>query len=325
MEGHPRRFIVYVPATAPVTGPRRPVVFMHHGTGGDGAQFLRISGWREQADATGLVAVFPDALRYRVLDSGNLKSKWNAFDLADEIDTGELPPGSDPGAPVPADDVGFVDTMLGDLDAGLPIDRHRIYASGFSNGAGFTARLGVERSETIAAVAYTGGGLPSEQSPTRPVPSYGTVGSLDAKILDNADAPLSEFPLEPLQILRDPTIGPFLEIALRTQGLGRDSFGVDTAAALDPAPLAGRRHRAERRAVQVRHARRRDAPVPERGQQPARIGGRAGVLGLLLRAPAALNHPTGRSAASNTPIAFSPARSDDGGTSAANRVRPPSR
>ena len=60
------------------------------------------------------------------------------------------------------------------------------------------------------------------------MPSYGTVGSLDAKILDNADAPLSEFPLEPLQILRDPTLGPFLEIALRTQGLGRDSFGVDT-------------------------------------------------------------------------------------------------
>ena len=288
LEGHPRRFIVYVPATAPVTGPRRPVVFMLHGTGGDGAQFLRISGWREQADATGLVAVFPDGLRYRVLDSGNLKSKWNAFDLAEEIDTGELPPGSDPGAPVPADDVGFVDTMLGDLDAGLPIDRHRIYASGFSNGAGFTARLGVDRSETIAAVAYTGGGLPSEQSPTRPVPSYGTVGSLDAKILDNADAPLSEFPLDPLQILRDPTIGPLPRDRPADAGTRARQLRRRHPAALDPAALAGRRHRPERRAVQVRHARGRDAPVSERGQQPARIGGGAGVLGLLLPAPAAL-------------------------------------
>ena len=55
---------------------------MFHGSTGTHTQFLRISGWREQADATGLVAVFPQGLRYRVLDSGRLSSKWNSFDLA---------------------------------------------------------------------------------------------------------------------------------------------------------------------------------------------------------------------------------------------------
>jgi poly(3-hydroxybutyrate) depolymerase len=65
VDGHPRRFVAYVPRTRPA---RAPVVLMYHGSSGTGEQFLRISSWREQADATGLVAVFPTALRYRVLE-----------------------------------------------------------------------------------------------------------------------------------------------------------------------------------------------------------------------------------------------------------------
>ena len=56
VDGHPRNYLVYVPNRAPVTGSRKPVVFMYHGRSGTGQQFLQISGWREQADATGLVA-----------------------------------------------------------------------------------------------------------------------------------------------------------------------------------------------------------------------------------------------------------------------------
>ncbi len=130
VDGHPREYIVYVPSRAPVTGPRAPVVFMFHGSTGTGEQFLRISGWREQADATGLVAVFPTGLRYRVLESGRLSTKWNSYDLASEVDLGERPRGYPESSPWPADDVGFVDAMLSDLQAQLPIDRHRVYASG---------------------------------------------------------------------------------------------------------------------------------------------------------------------------------------------------
>ena len=82
VDGHPREFIVYRPDRDPEPGQRVPVVFMFHGSTGTHTQFLRISGWREQADATGLVAVFHRGLRYRVLDSGRLSSKWNSFDLA---------------------------------------------------------------------------------------------------------------------------------------------------------------------------------------------------------------------------------------------------
>jgi poly(3-hydroxybutyrate) depolymerase len=227
VDGHPRRFVVYVPASRPVTGPRAPVVFMFHGSSGTGEQFLRISGWREQADATGLVAVFPTGLRYRVLDSGRLSTKWNDYSLASQVDLSERPPGYPANAPWPANDVGFVDAMMADLGARLPIDRHRVYASGFSNGAGFTARLAVERSTVLAAAAFSGGALPAAQAPARPIPMYLTVGTLDDRVLaQTGPPPLVELPLDPLALLAEPVIKSTIGAHLATAGLDPRDFGV---------------------------------------------------------------------------------------------------
>jgi polyhydroxybutyrate depolymerase len=224
VDGQPRHYLVYVPRRPPVTGSRRPVVFMFHGTGGNGAKFLRISGWREQADATGLVAVFPTGLRYRVLESGNKKTKWNSFDLADEVDLDERPRGYPEEAPWPADDVGFVDAMVADLQAGLPVDRHRVYASGFSNGASFAARLAVERSEELAAAAFSGGGLDGVHAPARPIPMYATIGTRDDRVLEQTSG-LTELPLNPVTLLTTPPVGAFLTAHVATLGLDRDLFG----------------------------------------------------------------------------------------------------
>jgi poly(3-hydroxybutyrate) depolymerase len=227
VDGHPRRFIVYVPASRPVTGPRAPVVFMFHGSSGDGEQFLRISGWREQADATGLVAVFPTGLRYRVLDSGRLSTKWNDYSLASQVDLSERPPGYPANAPWPANDVGFVDAMMADLGAQLPIDRRRVYASGFSNGAGFAARLAVERSTLLAAAAFSAGALPAAQTPARPIPMYLTVGTLDDRVLaQTGPPPLTQLPLDPLALLTEPVIESTIGAHLATVGLDPRDFGV---------------------------------------------------------------------------------------------------
>jgi polyhydroxybutyrate depolymerase len=227
VDGHPRRFIVYVPRTRPVTGPRAPVVFMFHGSSGDGEQFLRISGWREQADATGLVAVFPTGLRYRVLDSGRLSTKWADYSLASQVDLSERPQGYPANAPWPANDVGFVDTMMADLGARLPIDRQRVYASGFSNGAGFAARLAVERSTVLAAAAFSGGALPAAQAPARPIPMYLTVGTLDDRVLaQTGPPPLTQLPLDPLALLNEPVIESTIGAHLATVGLDPRDFGV---------------------------------------------------------------------------------------------------
>ena len=226
VDGHPRRYVVYVPSRPPVTGSLRPVVFMFHGSSGTGEQFLAGSGWREQADATGLVAVFPTGLRYRVLDSGRRSTKWNEFGLADEVDLGEKPPGYPDDAPWPADDVSFVDSIIGDLGAGLPIDRERVYASGFSNGAGFAARLAVERSHVLAAAAFAAGALPAAQAPLRPIPMWLVVGSLDDRVLAHTGPPpLTELPLDPAALLAEPVVDAKLDAHLATAGLDEDLVG----------------------------------------------------------------------------------------------------
>jgi polyhydroxybutyrate depolymerase len=206
-DGDRRRYEVYVPANA-----RRnaPVVFMFHGASGNGERFLRISGWRQQADATGLIAVFPTGERYRITETGGMSTRWNVFGIENEIDEAETPP---------ADDVGFVDAILADLGS-LGVDAHRIYASGFSNGAGMAARLGVERSQTFAAVAFSGGGLGAAQPPApRAVPTYSALGSLDDRVLGRLDPPLPELPMNPRRILANPVLGDHLDAALDTLGL----------------------------------------------------------------------------------------------------------
>jgi polyhydroxybutyrate depolymerase len=227
VDGFPRKYIVYVPTHRPVTGLRSPVVFMFHGSTGTGPQFLRISGWREQADATGLIAVFPQGLRYRVLENGRLSTKWNSFGLADKVDLDERPRGYPEDSPWPADDVGFVETIVGDLEDQLPIDPRRIYASGFSNGGEFTARLAVERSTVLAAAAFSGGGLEVPAAPARPIPMYATVGSLDDRVLaQTGPPPLTELPLAPLDLLSEPVVDAFVGRHLDALGLDSGDFGV---------------------------------------------------------------------------------------------------
>ena len=225
VDGHPRQFIVYVPSR-PRTSAPAPLVFMFHGGSGTGEQFLRISGWREQADATGLIAVFPTALRSRALDAVRPATHWNTFTLASEIDLGIRPPGYPAGAPWPADDVGFVDAMVADVGAGLPIDRRRIYSSGFSNGAAFTARLAVERSRVLAAAAFSGGGLHTVQAPARPIPMYAAVGTLDDRVLaQTGPPPLTALPLDPVDLLAVPVVDSVIGAHLGTLGLDESDFG----------------------------------------------------------------------------------------------------
>jgi poly(3-hydroxybutyrate) depolymerase len=214
LDGEPRRFEVYVPANVL---PSAPVVFMFHGSSGTGEQFAKTSGWREQADQHGLIAVFPTGQRYRITDTGRLETKWADFDILQDIDQSETPP---------ADDVGFVDDMLADIESGLSVDTHRIYASGFSNGAGFAARLAVDRSETFAAVAFSGGGLNAEHMAPRAVPTYSTVGTLDDRVLGQTVPPLTELPLDPADILATPRIETYLSNALETLGLDAGLYGV---------------------------------------------------------------------------------------------------
>jgi polyhydroxybutyrate depolymerase len=212
VDGFGREFIVYVPEKARGDAPV-PVVFMLHGTSGDGEKFFNISHWREKADAEGLIAVFPSALTYCLYEDENrdgdfddpgerkLTTKWASGKLGDPMvmplcsaaDLEKLTPDNRRLADHPvADDVAFFRFMLDALPKTYRIDSKRIYVSGFSNGASMSARLASELSERFAATGSHAGTLATPAKPAaRPITMVLSVGAIDDRFTATA-LPIAE-------------------------------------------------------------------------------------------------------------------------------------
>jgi polyhydroxybutyrate depolymerase len=144
-----RRYIVHVPPSYDGKKPV-PVVIMFHGGGGTGRWAMPESGWPQKADKEGFLAVFPDATPPDPTKPSRFSSNgqiWN--DGSGRFHAGQknMP------------DVAFINAMIDDLIARFTVDRRRIYATGFSNGASMTFRVGVELSARIAAIAPIAGAL----------------------------------------------------------------------------------------------------------------------------------------------------------------------
>ncbi len=81
------------------------------------------------------------------------------------------------------DDVAYIEDLLDDLLAKFPVDAHRVYATGISNGGAMSHRLACELSDRIAAIASVAG--PNQVmavqgcDPTRPVPMLMIQGTSD--------------------------------------------------------------------------------------------------------------------------------------------------
>ena len=151
VSGHARNFHVHVPTSYNDNTPA-PLVFMFHGSGGNGNNTYQNSGWKEVANEKGFICVFPTAMEYFVVELGRNQTKWSSEGLSTELE---------PGTEV-VDDLPFVEMMIDQMLSSFTIDESRIYASGFSNGGGFTkSRLMCEKSDVFAAIGTAGGhGLP---------------------------------------------------------------------------------------------------------------------------------------------------------------------
>ncbi len=219
-----RRFVAYVPSAA-ATGAALPVVFMFHGSGGNGEQFYDISGWREVAEQEGFIAVFPTGATYTIVDTGRRSTKWHDFGLACEVS--QRPRSWPAGAAYPADDGAFVDEMLADLGVSSDVDDTRVYASGFSNGSAFAQTLAITHADVFAAIGSWAGpsgpcldanGVPVEtitpphlqDPPQTAIPVALGLGTEDPKFVDGVNAYLvsigeptiTEFPLDPASMER---------------------------------------------------------------------------------------------------------------------------
>ena len=134
VDGTIREALVYASATAK-TAPT-PVVFVFHGHGGSMNNAARMfdihTRWPEA------IVVYPQGLNTpgRLTDPEGTKSGWQ----------------SGPGV-LGDRDLKFFDAILSSLRQDYKVDPRRIYATGHSNGGGFTYLLWAERGDVFAAVA----------------------------------------------------------------------------------------------------------------------------------------------------------------------------
>lgn len=139
VDGHERNYLVHVP---PRYAPDTPmaVVVAFHGGGANARNMVAFSGLSEKADQAGFIVVYPEGSgrleRMRTFNAGNCCGLAAARHI---------------------DDVAFTRQVLDDLQGIANVDRHRIYATGMSNGAMMAYRLASEMSDRIAAIAPVSG------------------------------------------------------------------------------------------------------------------------------------------------------------------------
>jgi polyhydroxybutyrate depolymerase len=130
--------------------------------------------WITHADQAGFAVVAPEGTppnRNEIASFRFNPQLWNLGTPSTAAPTGH------------SDDVGFVRALLDVLPEYMNVDRNRIYACGFSNGAGLTFRLAIELGERWAAIAPIAG-YPYLKNgpPPRAIPMYYLVGSADPLI-----------------------------------------------------------------------------------------------------------------------------------------------
>lgn len=184
VDGTTRTYVVFQPEQT--AGETMPVVFGFHGSGGNGRNFLLKSGWMDLARKEGILLVFPSAMRYCTEEENEVRpnrSKWNDGKLASYLCEGQTP----------ANDVAFFRELVHQVSLDYPVDKHAIYATGFSNGAAFVGRLTQECPDLLAATASVAGGMNAGIMPGQGVTSAMLVmGGDDPGIASKFEGPIPQ-------------------------------------------------------------------------------------------------------------------------------------
>ncbi len=156
-DGRLRSYRLFVPEGIE-QGVSTPLVLNLHGRMMDGALQMAVSVMNDAAQRHGFLVAYPDGIGRKWSDGAR-----------DGLEEGDQP-----------DDVGFLSALIDRIARDHEVDRRRVYAAGFSNGAGMAHALGCRLSERIAAIgAVSGGNNVAECRPGRPVPVWEFHGAHD--------------------------------------------------------------------------------------------------------------------------------------------------
>ena len=142
--GVERTYLLHVP-TGDLSGKALPLVLALHGSGMTSALMAEVTGLNAWADKTGFIVVYPQGLQ----------NHWNT----------ELPP------EVGGDDVAFMKDLLAKMESSYSVDRSRVIAAGYSNGARFGQELGCSDDFQFKAIVVIDGML-SPESAKRCAPKH---------------------------------------------------------------------------------------------------------------------------------------------------------
>jgi polyhydroxybutyrate depolymerase len=141
VDGMPRKFRWYRPAKV---APSPPLVFVLHGSRGDGREARRTTYYEfdRLADRHGFLAVYPDGYEQHWNDCrAHAPYAANAKNI---------------------DDVAFFAKMVDFFVAEERANAERVYATGISNGGQLAYRLALELPDRVAAVAPVAASLPDD-------------------------------------------------------------------------------------------------------------------------------------------------------------------
>ena len=158
--GTERALLVHIPAAS--TDRPAPLVFLFHGSGGNGRGALDSSRLAATADRNGFIVAAPDG----GIALGPNNFVWNIPGVP--AVGGRMPTATD------ADDVAFVLATIDWLTKQRCADRTRVYATGISGGGRMTSWLGCVAADRFAAIAPVVGlraGNPMADDKSRPDPA----------------------------------------------------------------------------------------------------------------------------------------------------------
>lgn len=163
-DGLERIYLIHVPPSWEKSK-SFPLVIALHGGNGNGQAMVDLTRGRFNAlaDKEGFIVVYPEGRRH----PRPIQTRWN---------DGRDPRFSN------ADDVGFISALIDHLGQTVNIDRHRVYATGISNGAHMVMRLARDVADKIAAVApvaYTMQEKFASAPVPRPIPLLVITGTKD--------------------------------------------------------------------------------------------------------------------------------------------------
>jgi polyhydroxybutyrate depolymerase len=164
---------------------RLPLVIALHGGLSTAAAFEDLTGFDSVADAKGAIVAYPE---------GWLTS-WNAGDCCAAAKWSNT------------DDVGFLTKLIDKLTGTGLVDPDRVYATGFSNGAGMAYRLACESAGRLAAIGVVEGALVTDCRPDRKVSVIIFHGTADPAVPYNGggtrNAPTDDRPFPPVSFAVD--------------------------------------------------------------------------------------------------------------------------